>query len=132
MARRLRMAVAGLVAAASLIAAGCGADEATTGRTSTQPASSAQAAPTSAVTIDVASFKYRPQSVTVAAGGSVTWVNRDKAGHNAENATVTGPAKFDTGRLELGERKRVEFSKPGVYPYYCIYHRFMEATVTVK
>lgn len=63
--------------------------------------------------------------------GKVTWRNRDKAPHNAHNSAEKGPAEFDTGRLNTGQSKSITFEKTGVYRYYCIYHRFMRASVTV-
>ena len=107
---------------ASLLATGC----AEGGDDDSKPAAADSA------TVNIASFKFAPESITVTAGASVTWVNRDKAPHTAENTGEQGPAEFGTARLQRGERKTVTFSEPGRYRYYCIYHRFMEATVTVR
>jgi plastocyanin len=85
------------------------------------------AASSKPVTVDIASFKYKPETVTVRAGGKVTWVNQDKAGHTA---TFTGG--LDTDRLEKGERKALTFDKPGRYPYVCAFHAFMTGVVVVK
>jgi plastocyanin len=125
MTRRRRALVVALACPVSLLAAGCGGDDDTATETSSG------AATKSAVRVDIASFKYAPASVTLNAGGKVTWVNRDKAPHNAQNSGEKGPAQFDTGRLNTGQSKSVRFEKPGVYRYYCIYHRFMRASVTV-
>jgi plastocyanin len=122
--RRGRVAAVTLACSASLLAAGCGEDA---GKT----APSSAATRRSAVTVDIKSFKFVPGAVRLTAGGKVTWVNRDKAPHNAENTGEKGPAQFNTGRLNSGQSKSVRFEKPGVYRYYCIYHRFMRASVTV-
>ena len=87
---------------------------------------SAASAPTP-VTVDIASFKYKPETVTVAKGTKVTWVNQDKAGHTA---TFTGG--LDTDRLEKGDRKALTFDKPGRFPYVCAFHAFMTGVVVVK
>jgi len=125
----MRARIATVAVGACLLIGGCGGDDdATTSATKPAPAS----APAKAdITIDIASFKFAPKAARVAAGGSVTWTNTDKAGHNAENSGQPGPEQFDTGRLEQKDTKRIRFDKPGVYTYYCVYHRFMKATLTV-
>ena len=70
-------------------------------------------------------FKFLPQTATVKAGGSITFVNRDKAPHTAETEG------FDTGRLDRGQSKRITFDRAGTYEYFCDFHRFMTATVEV-
>ena len=121
MRRRVTIAV---LAAGALLAAGCGGED-------DEPAQARPAA-RSAVTVQIASFKYLPARIDVAVGGKVTWVNQDKAPHTAENKTLEGPAEFETGRLDLGDRKTVTFTQPGAYKYYCVFHRFMEADIVVK
>jgi amicyanin len=81
-------------------------------------------------TVDIASFKYKPPTVTVKAGSKVTWVNRDTAGHTATFAK--GPAKLDTDRLERGDRKALTFEQPGRYSYVCAFHAFMTGEVVVE
>ena len=120
---RRRAHAGALASSLALLAVGCG-DNAKSSPVSRAPAKSA-------VTIDIASFKFVPASVTVRSGANVTWVNRDKAPHTAENTGEKGPAQFNSGRLNTDQKKSVRFVKAGVYRYYCIYHRFMRASVTV-
>jgi plastocyanin len=123
--RRHRAVAAALASSLAVLVAGCGdAGKGSGAAVSRAPAKSA-------ATIDIASFKFVPASVTVRAGASVTWVNRDKAPHTAQNTGEKGPAEFNSGRLDTDQSKSVPFEKPGVYRYYCIYHRFMRASVTV-
>jgi plastocyanin len=61
----------------------------------------------------------------------VTFANADKAPHTAQTDLNGTAAEFDTKRLELGDEKAVELDKPGRFQYFCVYHRFMEATVEV-
>ena len=117
---------------ASVLASGCGEDGAGAKPAATVLSERSGGRAVRAATIDIASFKYLPASVTLAAGGRVTWVNRDKAPHTAENTGEAGPAQFTTGRLTRGQQKSNTFTKPGSYQYYCVYHRFMEATVIVR
>jgi len=124
--------VAAGVVATSLLATGCGSEDGDAGGATTDKpkAGSEFAAPAAAVKI--ASFKFVPKTVTIASGGSVSWLNEDKAPHTAENTGEKAPKTFDTGRLSNGSLKSVSFSEPGTYTYYCVYHRFMEATVIVR
>ena len=100
-----------------LLLAGCGGgdDEKEEGGT----------APPASLTVDAEDFKFLPKEATVRAGGTITFVNRDKAPHTAEGEG------FDTGRLDRGDSKRVKVEKPGTYEYFCDFHRFMTATVEV-
>jgi len=79
------------------------------------------------VTVDIASFKYKPATVTVKAGAKVTWVNRDTAGH-----TASFKSGLDTDRLEKGDRKGLTFERPGRYRYVCAFHAFMSGEVVVE
>ena len=67
----------------------------------------------------------------VKAGGTVTFANADKAKHTAQTDSDAAGA-FNTGDLLQGDSKAVTFDEPGTYAYYCIYHRFMTATVEVS
>jgi plastocyanin len=133
-----RAAVVVLGCSASLLATGCGDDAPTAtttaarAATSTAASSTAAAAP-GAASVDIASFKFLPASITIAAGGRVTWINRDKAPHTAQNTGEAGaPVQFDSGRLTRGQHQSITFREPGTYHYYCVYHRFMEANVIVR
>jgi plastocyanin len=107
---------AAVLAALALFALGCGGDDevpaAGTGR------------------VNIASFEFRPKTVTVEAGETITWVNRDKAPHTATSDDGAA-AGFDTERLLEGESKQIVFEKPGDHPYHCIFHPFMRGTVRV-
>ena len=65
----------------------------------------------------------------VRAGGRVTWVNHDSAGHTA--TFTTGPSKLDTDRLNKGDRAALTFPKAGRYAYVCAFHAFMKGEVVV-
>jgi plastocyanin len=119
MSSRLPLALA---VALPLVLAACGG---------TETPASAPAASRSAKTATVAikSFKYKPATVHVAAGGRVTFVNDDKAAHTA--TFTQGPSKLDTDRLRLGGRATLTFPKAGRYAYVCAFHAFMKGEVVV-
>ncbi|HSD58483.1 MAG TPA: plastocyanin/azurin family copper-binding protein [Methanotrichaceae archaeon] len=77
------------------------------------------------VLIQLASFQ--PDSLTVPAGTTVTWINRDIVRH-----TVTSTeGLFDSDRLGSGESFSYTFNEPGTFDYYCTIHPIMQGTVIV-
>lgn len=87
-------------------------------------------APTATVTVQA--FQFTPSSLTVKAGTTVTWVNRDDIQH-----TVTaGTPERTTGTFDLrlsggGASGSATFAAPGVHPYYCARHRAMRGEIRV-
>lgn len=77
--------------------------------------------------VDIADFTFEPETITVEAGGTVTWTNTDKAPH-----TATKDDDFDTGTLQMGDSKKVTVDQPGTFAYICDIHPFMKGTVVVK
>ena len=71
-----------------------------------------------------------PATAHVRAGGRVTFVNSDSAGHTA--TFTAGPSKLDTDRLEDGDRAGLKFPKAGTYAYVCAFHAFMKGEVVVE
>jgi len=91
-----------------------------------QPVAAQNATP--AATIEIKDFDFLPMNVTIAAGGSVTWKNRDGEPH-----TVTSTdGLFRSGAIDQEESFTYKFDKPGVYGYLCSIHPKMRATVTVQ
>src|SRR5262245_11653389 len=87
----------------------------------------------SAGEIDVRLFQFRPTPLVVATGAKVTWHNDDDIEH-----TVTSgrPDKRD-GRFAMplagkGTRATVQFTEPGVYPYFCDRHQSMRGEIRVN
>jgi plastocyanin len=80
------------------------------------------------VTVLIKDFDYAPMDVTIPAGGSVTWTNRDGEPH-----TVTSvEGLFRSGALDQDQSFTFTFAKPGTYAYLCSIHPKMRATVTVR
>jgi plastocyanin len=118
----------GSVLVTSLVAlAGCGGGSGGGGGTSAT--ASASAAPASAK-VRIQGYAYHAPTVTVRAGGTVTFTNKDSTKHTA---TATGDRpSFDTDGLATGASKRITFAHPGRYAYICSYHPFMHGTVVVR
>ncbi len=78
------------------------------------------------VTID--NFHFGPASLTVPAGTTVTWINRDDVPHNV----ISTQKKFASPVLDTDEQFSYKFSDPGTYDYYCSIHPKMTGKVIVK
>ena len=71
---------------------------------------------------------YNPGTVTVAAGGTVTWTNRDAVTH-----TITADdGSFDSGLIAPGASWSHTFARPGRVAIHCTPHPFMHGTVVVR
>jgi plastocyanin len=78
--------------------------------------------------VEIRNFAYSPQTVEIRAGGSVRFINRDRAGHTA----TADDGYFDTGMLGQNEEAVITFDEAGEFPYYCIPHPHMRGTIVVK
>jgi plastocyanin len=76
----------------------------------------------------IANFSFEPATLTVKAGTTVTWVNRDDEPHTA---TATDK-RFNSKTLDTGDRFSQKFDAPGVYNYYCALHPHMTGKIIVK
>lgn len=92
----------------------------------TQPpaGSPAPSAPATA-SVAILDRSFSPATVTVAPGGTVSWVNQSDRDH-----TVTGPG-FDSGLLGGGGRFSHTFPSAGTFTYICELHSEMRASVIV-
>ena len=85
------------------------------------------AEPADAVEVAIEDFAFDAPSVTVAAGGSVTWTNVGDAPH-----TVTASdGSYDSGTLESDIAFVRTFDTVGTYGYICAIHPAMTGTVEV-
>ena len=85
------------------------------------------------VLVAIDNFLFAPESISVANGATVTWVNCEPAG--TEPHTTTSAAStplWDSGEFPSGDRYSRTFSTPGVYPYFCTSHSGMNGVVVVQ
>jgi plastocyanin len=80
------------------------------------------------IAVDIGSFQFNPSPITISAGTTVVWTNRDTVPHTATSDTK---GLFDTGRLQYGKSGKVTFNDAGTFTYYCAVHPFMHGTVIV-
>ncbi|GAC1402858.1 MAG: hypothetical protein NVSMB64_03390 [Candidatus Velthaea sp.] len=96
------------------------------------PAASAAAspspAPSPALVVHTKDFSYLPKDAKIHVGDTILFVNDDDSAH-----TVTADDNsFDSGYMAKDAKWSYTFAKAGTVPYYCIYHKFMRATVVVS
>jgi plastocyanin len=77
------------------------------------------------VTID--NFTFSPQRLTVKAGTTVTWTNRDDIPH-----IVAAPPKFKSKALDTDDKYSFTFATPGTYGYFCSLHPHMTGSIVVE
>ena len=72
------------------------------------------------VTVTIPGDSYAPAAITIEAGQTVTWVNKDTDPH----VTVSAPGAPEAFTLPnfAGKSASFKFTKPGVYVYYCVDH----------
>ena len=77
--------------------------------------------------IRIQNMQFTPESLTVAAGDSVTWANRDDRDHKI----VAVDGSFRSGNLSAGDSFSHAFARPGKYEYGCTYHPREKGVVIV-
>ena len=80
------------------------------------------------VTVEINGFDFVPRDLTVPAGVTITWVNRDSAPHDATESS----GAWSTTRLKQGQRASLRFEEPGTFEYRCSIHTDMTAKLTVR
>ena len=77
---------------------------------------------------------YTPSTVTISAGGTVTFTNTDTAPHTSTSGSAAnGPdGVFDTSLIMMNASYDVTLSDAGTYTYFCMVHPWMEGTIIVE
>ena len=83
-------------------------------------------AATSAVNIQGSAFV--PPTITIRAGDTIAWTNRDAFSHTATSDT----GAFDTGVITAGASHSITFANAGTFAYHCAIHPFMHGTIVVQ
>jgi plastocyanin len=79
-------------------------------------------------TVVIDSLRFDPQVLTVKAGDTIVWINRDPFPH-----TVTAEGKhFDSHEIASGQSWRYTARKAGEFAYACVLHPTMKATLRVE
>jgi amicyanin len=82
-----------------------------------------------AIAISIDNFTFTPPTLTVKAGTTVTWTNRDDIPHGiaSDNNAFTRSKALDTD-----DNFSFTFTTPGTYKYFCYVHPHMTGTVVVE
>jgi plastocyanin len=129
------LAVPSFLLALALVAAGCGGgdDNGGGGKKAEAPAPAKPEAGGKGANVVMKDIQFKPASVTVKKGGTVTWTNEESTKHDVTKTGGPGP-KFSsgTGNLANGDTYKQTLKTPGQVKYVCTIHPGMEGTITVK
>ena len=77
--------------------------------------------------VHIDNFVFEPAQLTVKAGTTVTWMNRDDIPH-----TVVCAGKFRSKAMDTDDRFSFTFTAAGEYKYFCSLHPHMTGMVKVE
>ena len=79
-------------------------------------------------TVSIVDMRFQPEMLTVAAGDTVVWANKDLVPH-----TATSEARgFDSKTIPAGTSWSFTVRTKGDIVYLCTFHPSMKATLRVK
>ena len=79
-------------------------------------------------TVLIEGMRFQPEGLTVAAGDTVVWINRDMVPHTATSAS----ARFDSHEIAPGKSWTHTVRATGEFGYICTYHPLMKAILRVR
>jgi plastocyanin len=125
----LRRCLAIVPAAGVLALAGCSQSRpvATTAAPTTEVSITAPAAPVRGNEVTIDGFAFQPASLTVTAGTTVTWTNRDEEPHTV----AASDGSFHSPGMGTGATFTHTFATAGTFDYVCSIHPMMRGTVVV-
>jgi plastocyanin len=93
----------------------------------TAASTTGSAAPVAGDAVNIDNFAFVPATLTVAAGSTVTWTNRDEEPHTV----VANDGSFHSPGMGSQATFSYKFATAGTFEYVCSIHPFMHATVVV-
>jgi len=103
--------------------AGCGK----TGMGNVNSVTPAVVQPATTANVKISGYAFHPKTLKIKVGTTVKWTNRQ----NIDHTVTANNGSFDSGHLAPGHSFRHTFKKAGKFPYHCMIHTFMKATVIV-
>jgi plastocyanin len=79
-------------------------------------------------TVTIAEMRFTPETLSIASGDLIVWVNKDLVPHTA----TSKEAGFDSRTIEPGASWSVRLRKAGKFAYVCTLHPTMKAALQVK
>jgi plastocyanin len=95
----------------------------------TSPSTSGAGAAVATKSVTIKNFAFRPASITVKVGSTVTWTNGDQVSHDVTSQRSGRPLR--SGTMNKGRTYKYTFTKTGRYAYLCTIHPSMTGTVVV-
>ncbi len=86
------------------------------------------------VTVELRKLKFRPRELTICAGDTITFINKDQVVHNVTEGTPEiADYDFKSPKMGTGKSWTVTFDRPGSVTLYCGTHKkkMRDFTVTV-
>ena len=80
-------------------------------------------------TVPIDNFTFNPATLTVKAGTTVSWINKDDIPHAIASATG---AFAKSKALDTDDTYSFTFTTPGTYKYFCYLHPRMVGSITVE
>jgi plastocyanin len=80
-------------------------------------------------TVFIDNFVFGPKDLTVKAGTTVTWTNRDDIPHGVASSNN---AFKKSAALDTDESYSFTFATPGTYQYFCYLHPHMVGSIVVE
>jgi len=121
-----------LVLGIAALSSGCSSGQQPAAPVATTPAianpGTTAPSPVSGDAVTISNFAFSPDMLTVKAGTTVTWTNKDTASH-----TVTSDnGVFGSETVAPGGTYQFTFAQAGTFAYHCSIHPFMQGTVLVQ
>lgn len=136
MPRRRHPAIAGALVALTIVVAGCGSTDSSSGEPAA--ATSQPGGPTTVsdgvggdgddTVVTVSGFSFEPQPLEAKVGQEVVWENEDTVLHTA----TAEDGSFDVELDGAGSSGRHTFTEAGTYDYLCSVHESMTGQIVVK
>lgn len=116
------------IAVAALLA-GCGGSSYSGGSTAASGSGAGGGGGAKSKSVKIVDFTYKPASLTVPVGTTVSFTNRDSTAHTA---TSKESGAFESGSIEPGKSAKITLDEAGTYAYFCAFHPFMKGTIEVE
>lgn len=136
--RPLRRSFGVAIVSGALVLGACGGDDDATSTNADDTTSSTsgtsdgtEAGASSDGEVQIERSRFDPLEVTIAAGGSVEFVNNDPFDHTVTSAKDSSPS-YDSGPFGQDETFTQTYDEAGSYAYFCQIHPTMRATVIVE
>ena len=79
-------------------------------------------------TVAIEGMKFVPDTITVARGDTVVWINKDFFPHTV---TATG-GRFDSHEIQAAKSWKYLANKKGQFGYFCTLHPAMNGVLVVE